>query len=85
MLDPAFCRARVDALQKIIVAYEEALLGIASGALESYSLDTGQTVQKVTKINIHTLQMALNTAINQCAIWSNRANGGGAFYGRPQC
>jgi hypothetical protein len=83
--DTAFAQARIDALQARIVAYEDALTGIATGAIESYTIDTGQTEQKVTKINIHTLRTALDNALNQHDMWCNRLNGGGSFYGQPSC
>lgn len=46
----------------MIVAYEEAIIAVSSGAVQSFSLDTGQSRQLVTKKNISTLSSALEAA-----------------------
>lgn len=80
-----FLQARITATQAQIVAYEDAALAIGEGAVESYMLDTGQTQQKVTKLNVAVLQKAINSLYNRCATLEARLNGSGSITVRPYC
>lgn len=64
--------------QARIVALQEAALNIETGAIESYTLDTGQTRQTVTKANIAMLERVLGSLLNRLATLEARCNIGGA-------
>jgi hypothetical protein len=51
-----FYKDRLQATQKLIVAYEDAIQYLMENPQSEYSLDTGQTVQKVKYHNIADLQ-----------------------------
>lgn len=74
ILDRAWYEARVEAVKALIVAYESALLAIASGA-QSYSLNTGQTTQSVTKANVASVRDTLNELHNQLSMLERKLCG----------
>ncbi len=74
-MDTAFIQGRIDAIKIMIVAYEDALLAIAGGAL-SYTLDTGQSRQTVTRQDVRSMQKTLDSLYNTCATLGARLNGG---------
>ena len=82
-MDNTFLRDQIDTLKAQIVAYQAAATSLASGAIESYMLDTGQTVQKVTKVNIKTLQNVIDSLYNRYATLCARLNGATVLV-RPQ-
>ena len=62
-MDAAFIQARIDATKLQIVAYEDATLALAQDGIQSYKLDTGQSIQNVTKLDL----TALNKTIMESA------------------
>lgn len=62
--DAAFIQARITAVEAQIVAYEAAVLALGSG-VQSYELDTGQTRQRVTKVDLLRLQNLLDGLMNR--------------------
>lgn len=74
--DEAFIRARIAAVEAQIVAYETALLTLGSG-VQSYELNTGQTTQRVTKVDLLRLQSVLDSLLNRRATLRALLNGGG--------
>jgi hypothetical protein len=74
--ETAWYQARIDATKALIIAYENALTALASGA-QSYSLDTGQTRQTVTKANVTSLKMTLGALENRYETLKARMCGGG--------
>lgn len=81
-MDAAFIQARIDATKVQIVAYEDAATALASG-VQSYTLDTGQTRQTVTKLDLMALQRTLDSLYNRCATLEARRNGSGTVTTRP--
>ena len=75
-MDKSFLIERIVAIKALIVTAQTAQAGLMSGAIESYTLDTGQTRQTVTKVNIGTLQNAINSLFNQYATMYARVYGG---------
>ena len=71
-----FIQARITATQAQIVAYEAASLALATDGIQSYKLDTGQTVQNVTKLDLEWITKNLNALYNLCATLEARLNGG---------
>ena len=76
-MDNAFLQERITKIKLRIEAYEDAALALAAGSIQEYSLDTGQTVTRVTKQNIKTLQNLIDQLMNQLAVYEQRLNGGG--------
>jgi hypothetical protein len=58
MHDREWLMDRIAATKALIIKYEEAIDAISTGA-QSYSLDTGQTRQVVTKAQLPNLQLTL--------------------------
>jgi hypothetical protein len=76
-MDRSFTLDRITATKAQIVAYEGALLALAAGGgVESYTLDTGQSRQTVTRANIPAMQKMLTALYNQLATLEARVYGG---------
>lgn len=82
VMDSTFIQGRIDATKLQIVAMEDALLALADGTILSYTLDTGQTRQTVTKNDVSSVNRVLNSLYNRCATLEARLNGAGGI-GRP--
>ena len=76
-------QARINATMAQIEAYEAAVLALASGGAQSYTIDTGQTRQTVTKFDIKQIQAVLDILYNRCATLEARLNGTGVTIVRP--
>ncbi len=59
-----FLLEQVEPIKAKIIAYNAAIVGLASGAILSYEIETGQTRQKVTKNNIEVLEGAVTGLMN---------------------
>lgn len=66
----------LDDTKGIIDAYSAAILFLATNPTLSYSLDTGQSIQKVTRANLAELRSARSALLNECAMLEARLNGG---------
>jgi len=82
-MDRAFIQARIDATKSQIVAYEAAALALGAGGIQSYKIDTGQTVQWVTKADLGDIQKTIDGLYNRCATLDARLNGSGVLVTRP--
>jgi len=78
-MDAAFLQERIDAIKLLIVAYEAAMLAVTVGGVQSYTLDTGQTRQVVTKRSLGEIRNARDQAMNELATLSARRNGAGGI------
>jgi len=74
--------AEIEALKVDLAAVRTALRAILSGA-QSYTLDTSQTRQTVTRADIGSLRLMRNDLTNELRTLENKCNGGGAFVARP--
>lgn len=83
-MDAAFIQDRIASTKKQIVAYEDAATALGVDGVQSYSLDTGQSVQKVTKLELPMIQKTIDSLYNRCATLETRLNGGGTVIGKPQ-
>lgn len=77
-MDTAFIQARIDATKAQIVAYEDAALALAAGA-QSYTLDTGQSRQVVTKMELQQIQATIDALYNRCVTLEARLTGNGVL------
>ena len=82
-MDAAFIQSRIDATKLQIVAYENATLALATDGIQSYKLDTGQTVQNVTKLDLTALNKTIDSLYNRCSTLEARLNGTGTVIGKP--
>lgn len=73
-----FLLEQVEPIKAKITAYNQAILDLATGAILSYELDTGQTRQKVTKNNIAVLEAAVGALMNTLTTLEARLCGSGA-------
>ena len=76
LMDAAYLEARITKTKGLIEAYEDAMLALATGA-QTYKLDTGQTVQSVTKADLGSMRLVLDGLMNRCATMEARLNGSG--------
>ena len=79
--DTDWLKARIAKVEAAIEAYEDAILALSTGA-QTYSLDTGQTRQSVTKANLSEMRNALANLENKRATLRARLYGAG-IHGRP--
>jgi len=79
-----FYSARIEQVQAQIIAFEDALTAFAAnGAVQSYTIDTGQTTQTVTRSNLSQLRNTVTSLYNQLATLEARVNGCGTVQARP--
>lgn len=80
-MDAEFLQARIDATKTQIVAYEDAITALTSGGVQSYTLDTGQSRQTVTRLELSGLNDALDGLYNRLVTLQARQNGGSVIVG----
>lgn len=80
--DNAWIEARIVKTKTLIEGYEDGLLALATGA-QTYSLDTGQTRQTVTKANVASMRDALGVLENRLATLEQRRYGCRSVHVRP--
>lgn len=77
MADLAWYTARIDATKAAIVSYEDAELALTTGGLQSYTLDTGQSRQTVTRANLTEIRKGVVSLYNRLATLEARVYGSG--------
>lgn len=77
-----FLQDRIAATKALIIAYEDAATALSSG-VQSYSLDTGQSKQTVTRSDTKSINETLDGLYNRLATLEARATGGGVMVVRP--
>lgn len=80
--DRAWLEQRIAAKKAAILAFEAALMAIAGGA-QTYSIDTGQTRQTVTKANVSEMRIMISKLESDISTLQQRLNGCGRFQVRP--
>jgi len=80
-MDQKFLKARIEATKTTIVAYEDAVTALVAGGVQSYTIDTGQTSQTVTALNLPSLQSRIDGLYNRWATLEARLRGA-STYGR---
>lgn len=74
-MDDTYLQARITAIEAMIAAYEAAITAIATQGIESYVLDTGQTQQRVTKLDLAALTAKYNALLNLLTVLQARLSG----------
>jgi len=77
--DSTWIKARIAKAEALIAAYEDAILAVASGSVQSYTLDTGQTRQTVTKANLTEMRNVVDSLENRRATLRARLGCGQAL------
>ncbi len=75
-MDSEFLKQRIDATKALIVAYEDAATALTTGGVQTYTLDTGQSRQTVTRLELATLNRNIDSLYNRLATLQARLNGG---------
>ena len=84
MLDDAdYYAKKLEALEKTITAYEDAHHALAINQVASYTLDTGQSKQTVTRLNLTEIRKTIDSLTNRREIYRARAFGSGSFTAGP--
>jgi hypothetical protein len=65
-----------------ILQIETAIDAVAVGDVSSYTLDTGQTKQTVTKSNLRLFEQLLDSLYNRQAVMQSRVTGDGVTHAR---
>lgn len=78
-----FLKQRIEVTKNIIVEYETAILTLNTTSAISYTLNTSQTTQTVTKRDVAGLQASLNGLYNQLATLEARLTGSGVVIAGP--
>jgi hypothetical protein len=74
--ETTWLEARIARTKELIVKYEDAIDALSTGAVQSYSLDTGQTRQTVTKHQLGSMRLQLDSLENRLATLQARLCGG---------
>lgn len=78
-MDCQFLQDRIDATKAQIVLYEDAVMQLSTGAVQSYSLNTGQTTQNVSRFDINRLQTTIDSLYNRLVVLQTRLTGNGVM------
>jgi hypothetical protein len=78
-----FLQERITSIKARIVAYEDASAALAGGGVQSYTLDTGQTRQTVTKFDLADIEKTIASLYNQLVTLEARCTGNGVVVTRP--
>ena len=82
-MDTAFLQDRITATKALIIVYEEAVTALVTNGVQRYTLDTGQSRQDVTKIDVPDLNKQIDGLYNRLATQQARLNGSGVTIVRP--
>lgn len=75
-MDREFLAARIVVTKALIVAYEDAVLALSvANGVQSYTIDTGQSKQTVTRTDLSQLNAMLDSLYNRLATLEARLNG----------
>lgn len=78
-----FFQQQLDIAKAQIVELTNAQTAILTGAIESYRLDTGQSVTQVTKLNVDVLNRMIDSLLNRVSVLEARCTGNNVLIMRP--
>lgn len=81
--DSQFLTARIIATEAAIEKYEAAELALATTGVQSYTLDTGQSRQTVTRANLTEIRKSIDSLYNRRSTLFARRDGCGVVTTRP--
>lgn len=83
-VDRTFLEERITKTEALIEAWEDALTFLAThGGIQSYTVDTGQSRQVVTRSDIGTINRTIDSLMNRLSTLEARLNGSGVLNARP--
>ena len=82
-MDNSFYLARIEKAKLQIVELETAIDALITGNILSYSFDSGQTRQSVTKNDIEKLNKMIDALMNRIIVYEARLTGGTTVIMRP--
>jgi Mg2+ and Co2+ transporter CorA len=82
-MDAGFLQDRIAATKAQIIAYEDAAAALASGNIQSYTIDTGQTRQTVTRLDLADIQKTIDSLYNRLSTLQARLSGSGTVIVGP--
>jgi hypothetical protein len=65
--DAAFILQQIQLIEAQIIAYRTAVTAVSTNAVQSYELDTGQTRERVTKVDLLRLNGIISSLMNERA------------------
>jgi uncharacterized SAM-dependent methyltransferase len=81
--DYQYLTARITATEAAIAQYEDAEIALTTGGVQSYTLDSGQSRQTVTRVNLSELRRSIDSLYNRRATLIARRDGCGVVTTRP--
>lgn len=78
-----YLEAQLALCEEAIAATWAAITAVSTGAVQSYSLDTGQSRQTVTKANLGSIRLQLNDLFSMRDMLNARICRRGSYYIRP--
>jgi hypothetical protein len=75
-MDATFIQSRIDATKSQIESYENAALALSTGGIQSYTFDTGQGRQTITKLEVRSLQITIDQLYSRLSSLEARLFGG---------
>ena len=83
-MDAALTRQIIDRIKTEILAWYDASLALSSNSgVLSYTIDTGQTKQTVTRNDLSMIEAKISSLENKCAVYETRLTGRGTTNARP--
>jgi hypothetical protein len=79
-----FLTARLTKVQELITLYEQVLVDLAVTPNKSYTVNTGQTVETVTKRDVNRIQELLEVLYSQYDYFCDQLGTGGSVYIYPR-
>lgn len=83
MADRQFWLDQIERTKAQIIAWEDAELALSAGGVQSYTLDTGQTRQTVTKADLSSIRITIDNLLNRLVTLEARLGNGGVIIARP--
>ena len=74
-----YIQTQIDSIKTIIEAYQVAILALATGTVDRYTINTGQTTQSVTKRDLSRMRLELNGLMSDLQTWDDMLNGTGLY------
>lgn len=83
LMDAETTQAMLTSTKATLLLVVAAVDALTVGGAQSYTLDTGQTRQTVTKFDVVRLNNMIDSLMNRCATLQARLDGSGTMIGRP--
>lgn len=78
-----FMRSQIPIVESQIIAYQDAILALGSDNIQSYSLNTSQSTQVVTRADLQKMQDIIDQLFNRLSMLNARCDGGASTLVMP--